>query len=272
MNDSTRDRLDEFVTKYISNVRSGFETRWNGFNPEIYDKHVHECVGGLLARQATLSIELAKAPSTWNGHVAPLFLRSMADALIMLSWLFGDLNGRSIKYIHYGLGQEKLSIEYLEEQISESTDPDDIAELKEMVKFKKAWLNSQRAEWATEVNVGSWSGSDVRRMAKEVGRESLYKFSYVPFSGVVHNTWQHVGVYQMRICGNPLHKYHAVPTIWDAPLDPDYLLRSARYVSQSYQECDMVLGTSSDVALPEDFFWDSMPFSEEPDGGAADDN
>lgn len=164
-----------FIEGYVQNVLDGFESRWSKVDLEIYEKHVHEATGGLLSRQAVLAIELAKAPSIWNGHTAPLILRCMTDAYITFAWILDDLNARSEQYIHYGLGQEKLFVEYLEEGLVEDPDSYDAEAMQKMIEDRKAWLNSQLAEW-TEVNVGSWSGLSTRKMAKEIGRELIYKF------------------------------------------------------------------------------------------------
>jgi len=245
--------IHDFVQKYIEVVESGFESRWSQIKPEIYHNYIHECIGALLSRQATLTIEMAKAPSTWNGHVAPLFLRCMIDAYIALAWILEKPKERSKKYILYGLGQEKLFIEYLEKALNEEPDAYDAESLKQMIKIRKAWLNSQLAEWATEVNVGSWSGMSTREMAKEIGRESIYQYAYVPFSGPVHNMWQHVGIYNVHQCLNPLHKFHLVPKIQHAPIHPDFMYRSAKYMAITFEIFDKKMGTKSDVILPDVF-------------------
>ena len=176
------DVLEDFVAKYVHTVRDGFYKRWSSVIPEIYSRDAQECIGGLLSRQAVLTIEMAVAPSTWNGHVAPLFLRCMIDAHITLAWILESPVVRSERYIKYGLGQEKLFIEYLVEAASEEPATYGAESLRKMIDVRKAWLNSQLSEWATEVNVGSWSGVSTREMAKEIGRESIYKHAYVPFS------------------------------------------------------------------------------------------
>ena len=258
---SEKELLSDFVAKYPDNVRTGFDERWSLVRPEIYDKYVHECIGGLLSRQATLTIEMAMAPSTWNVHVAPLFLRCMVDAYITLAWIFDEPIERSEKYIKYGLGQEKLYIEYLQEALQEEPDSYDAANIQKVVEIRKSWLNGQLAEWATEINVGSWSGISTRDMAKEIGRESIYKHAYVPFSGPTHNMWQHVGMYNVEPCQNPLHKWHLVPKIRRVPLDPDFMYRSAKYISQSYELFDEKMGIQCDVVLPDDFLLEHPFFS-----------
>ena len=259
--ESAEDLLSEFVKGYTANVVDGFESRWSQITLEIYANHIHECIGGLLARQATLSIELANAPAIWNGHIAPLILRCMTDAYITLAWILGDPQERSVKYIDHGLGQEKLFIEYLEEELRNNPDQEDAESTREMIRVRKGWLNSQLAEWATEVNVGSWSGISTRDMAKEIGRESIYRFSYVPFSGPAHNMWQHVGIYNMRPCTNPLHKRHLVPKLQSSAWHPDFMYRSAKYLSITYELVDDKMGTKSDVPLPIDYFVEHEMFA-----------
>ena len=253
--------LSEFISGYIAIVRNNFDSRWGQVKPDINDKCFHESIGALLSRQATLSIEMALAPSTWNGHTAPLFLRCMIDAYITMAWILSDPINRSKLYIEYGLGQEKLYIEFMEEALREDPDADDSDYLKKMIGARKSWLNSQLAEWATEVNVGSWSGMSARDMAKEIGRESIYKHAYVPFSGTVHNMWQHVGIYNVRSCANPLHKWHVVPSIRRAPIHPDFMYRSAKYISITFNIFDEKMGIHCDLPSPEQYFVEHMLFT-----------
>ena len=260
------DKLREFIDGYCANVRAGLDDRWASITPDIYERHTHDAIGGLLSRQATLAIEFCRAVSSWNAHVAPLFLRCMVDAHITLAWILDEPAERSKKYIYYGLGQEKLFIEYMEEALREGASEYDAEHLREMVKVRKSWLNSQLAEWATEVNVGAWSGLSTREMAQQIKRESIYKFAYVPFSGAAHNMWQHVGIFNVQPCSNPLHKSHRVPRLEDFAPEPDFLYRSAKYVSLSYKVFDEKCNVTSEAKLPVDFFIDHPLFGAPADG------
>jgi hypothetical protein len=253
--------MNDFIDVYCASARAGFDSRWSQVVPDTYRPHQHEAVGALLARQVTLSVELASAPQIWNGHSAPLYLRSMTDAYITLAWILEDPPSRSTKYVEYGLGQEKLFISYIEEELKNSTDRDRAPMLERMLKVRKGWLSSQRADWATDVNLGAWSGISTRDMAKDIKRESIYRFAYMPFSGVVHNMWQHVSVYNMQRCGNALHKWHLVPSIRDAPFEPDFMYRSAKYLSQSFELLDSKMATKSEVPLPIEVFVNHGLFS-----------
>lgn len=245
--------LHQFMGQYVTIVVDGFYERWNMFPIDLYDAEKSEVIGGLLSRQATLSIELANSPLIWTGHVAPLILRCMTDVQITLAWILDNPEERVKQYILYGLGQEKLFIQYLKDR-----NPQDAMgiedQIERMIQYKEQWLNSQRADYLTEVNVGSWSGKSTRDMARECGCENLYRYAYVPFSSVVHNMWPHISQYNMQQCTNPLHKFHKVPGLFDFKSDPDYVYRSAKYVSESYSIFDECYKLTIDTPLPQPWF------------------
>jgi hypothetical protein len=245
------DDLMRFLENYCEIVTNGLNERWQKFKIEIYEKETYEAIGGLLARQATLSTQLAMAPQIWNPHIAPLILRCMTDAHITLAWILRNHKDRASKYILYGLGQEKLYLEHLKK--SEEEDGKD-ERVQKVIKLREAWLNSQKWEFMTEVDVGSWSGMNTRDMAKEAECESLYNFAYLPFSGSTHNMWQHVGIYNLKNCRNPLHKYHSVPTITETRLSTDFVYRSAKYVDRSYGLFDKTFGISVSTPMPHEWF------------------
>jgi len=238
-----------FMDKYCSLIIEGFRERWKKWEIEIYDSETYEAIGGLLSRQVTLSISLASAPQIWNGHIAPLILRAMTDVHITLAWILLDPKERAKKYILYGLGQEKLYIEHLK---SEAVEEDNRINL--MIEVRESWLNSQRADFLTEVNVGNWAGLNTREMASEADCQGLYKFAYTPFSGVAHNMWQHISRYNLVPCNNPLHKFHRVADILDVPSDPDYVYRSAKYVDRSFEAFDKKYNLPISTPMPHDWF------------------
>lgn len=268
MSDSEEQRhrleITDVMRRYVSIVKAGLDDRWSKLDVELFDNAPQEVAGALIARQATLTVQLARSPGTWNGHVAPLFLRSMVDAHISLAWVLRDPGTRARQFVLYGLGQEKLSIEHLKQHQSNADASD--AQMAEMIEAREDWLNSQRRDFMTEVNVGSWSGQNTREMAEDADCSGLYKFAYLPFSGVTHNMWQHIAMYNLRPCANALHKYHRVPTIADVPMDPDYVYRSSKYVSRSYELFDLTFGVQCEFELPVDWFVREMnALSEEPE-------
>jgi hypothetical protein len=229
---------------YVERIENELGSRWRAWVLDMAHVEMYEVLGGLMARQTTLASHLAFAPSIWNGHIAPIILRAMTDVYITFAWIWKKPVERSRMYIYYGLGQEKLQLEHLKAQIERSGgDP----AKSEVVQVFEAWLNAQRFTFLTEVNVGSWSGTDTRRMAEEAGCIELYRFAYAPFSQATHSMWPHVLRYNLRHCTNPLHRLHRVPGEADVGLDADYLYRAAKYVKKMFDLFDRATGVRVDA-------------------------
>jgi hypothetical protein len=225
----------DLTKEYESYLVDTFQKLWAEIKVEADKLEAYSVIGGLLSRQVTLSIELARAPSAWNGHSAPLYLRAMTDLYIALAWILGDLVERSKMYIMHGLGEEKLLLELYKQEAEEcKARGEDTSEVAQIIEAKSAWISFQRREFFVEVNLGNWAPLNYRDMAIEAGCESLYKFAYKPFSQAAHNMWPHVSMYNSRMCENTLHRNHLVPALLEVPLDLDYLYRSMKYVDKTY--------------------------------------
>jgi len=225
------DQLLPVLQKYVQEVEIELDTRWESWPIDLSQAEKHEVIGALLARMVTLSTELAVSPQIWNEHIAPVLLRTMVDAYITLAWIFGDPLERSRKFLLYGLGQAKLSIEHRKTQLqADGIDPqNDIA-----VKSTEGWVNSQRYLFLTEVNLGNWAGIDTRKMAEEAGCIDLYNYEYTPFSAATHNMWHHIGRYNLKGCLNPLHGQHYVPVDYQLPSHSSYLISAAKYTDKAF--------------------------------------
>lgn len=77
--------------------------------------------------------------------------------------------------------------------------------------------------------------------------------------------WQHVGIYNLEPCTNPMHKW-TVPKVRKAPIYPDFMYRAAKYVSLAYELSDDKLSTTSEVPLPVNYFIEHQPFSRNSEG------
>lgn len=245
-----------FVQGYEVNVLEWVRERTdNEAGPDWYLGEASSVLNGLMARQATLTLQTAYNPPIWNEHIAPLILRTMIDAVISFRWILKDPKQRSQEYIGYGLGQAKLMIAHFEKKLGVSPD-DSIA--KSMMTFKDAWIQSQRWMPFVEVNLGSWSGKSVRQMAIEADDEDLYNFSFTPFSSCVHNQWDHVHVFNTIQCSNPLHKWHRVPSIVDAGISDDYLFRSAKYFDLMLSSFDHAAGREESFTGAKKYFIENI--------------
>lgn len=241
------------MESYCEIVRLNLDERWRKLPIKLCEAEVYEVIGGLLARQATLSIQLAENPGIWNPHIAPLILRSMTDAHITFAWILAkDFEQRAREYILYGLGQEKKLVEHYKLELENEPNVQSIIEIKEK------WIESQRYPFLTEVNLGSWSGVNTRTMSIEADCESLYKFAYEPFSAVAHNMWQHISIYNLKQCTNPLHKFHSVPTIHDIPPSEAYVYLSSTYLSETFGVFDEKFKLDIEIQKPIDWYVENI--------------
>lgn len=241
---TAHDELWALVEKYAELVREELADRWKLWPIDLMSPEVHEVIGALVARQVTLATQLAAAPSIWNAHIAPLILRTMTDTYITLAWIFDDPLDRGRKFIEHGLGQQKLYLEHLKAELEAHGET---VEENPYIKEMEQWLNSQRWTFLTEVNIGSWSGIDTRKMAEEAGCLDLHRLAYAPFSAAVHSMWNHVGRLNLKTCANPLHRYHRVPCDPPIPVDVDFLYRAAKYVAKTFDLFDKRTGVAAQV-------------------------
>ena len=212
--------------RFRAGVNLELAARLAAWPPDFNHIQVHEVIGGMLARQATLIKGLADAPPIWTANSAPVILRAIADVYINIAWLLLKPQERCLQFISFGLGQSKLELEHYRAEISSrEVTPEETA----MLGAQEAWIDSQRATFLQDVNLGNWSGTSVRKMAEEAGCVDFYNFVYTPFSACAHSMWHHIAKYNLVTCSNPLHRHHRRPT--SAAADPDihYLLLAAKY-------------------------------------------
>ena len=217
------------IHAFVEHLAAQVHDRWAVWAQGYEERHVHEVVGGLLARQATLAGEFASNPSIWNAHSAPLVLRPMVENCITMTWILRSPAERAKLFIAHGLGQENLLLEQAKAGLRETgADPDNDHDIKRW----EQWLNGQRYTFLTEVNVGNW-GPNLREMAEETGLIELHRNDYTRWSSTTHSMWHHVVRFNLKSCTNPLHGYHRVPTIQRLAPEPELLQTAAEYVDLS---------------------------------------
>lgn len=235
MTDETK--VEELVRAIEATIRHELRIRCEAYIPDFQAPEIFNVVTALLARQATLAIEMASAPQLWNGHSAPLFLRAMTDVHITLAWILLDPKTRARQYIDHGLGQAVLELEHRKKRL-ESVDKDSKEDLERMIRLYQPWIDTQRWNFLVEVNVGSWSGKTTREMAEEAGILDFYNHVYTPFSQCAHSTWYHVGRYNSGPSGSPLTRQLWMPQIAYSPSDVWNLSLAAKYLDKSFNIFD----------------------------------
>lgn len=243
--------LEAFVRGFRNAVRSDLRARLREWRLNLNEVDAYEVVAALLSRQATIAIEFAAAPSMWSPHSGPITLRAMADVFITLAWILKEPGPRARKFVEDGLGAIKLQLAHQERALESATDPNDIEDMRQMIEVWREWLTMQRMEQFVEVNLGSWSGLNTRKMAEEAGFLDFYNYVYQPFSGVAHSNWSHVSMFNTVFCQNPAHRGHRAPAM--APNDPDahWLFLAGKYLSKSFGHFDETIGRAD---LPHDAF------------------
>ena len=240
---SNTELLTALIKPYCENIERDLQARLANWKPDFNHVHVHEVIGGLLARQVALAIQIASNPMIWNGDAAPILLRAMVDVYINIAWLLGNPSDRCLKFISYGVGQAKLELEHRRAQRGDVEPSEQELELE---KSSESWINSQRLMFLQDVDLGSWSGISVRQMATEADCLDFYNYVYSPFSGCAHSMWQHVAMYNLIECTNPLHRYHREPTVRQPEIDIWYLDLAAKYANKTLKTFDSSLGMKID--------------------------
>jgi hypothetical protein len=237
--DSQYTAITRIIEAFVDCSQEELQQRWKHWRIDLSRGEVHEVIGALLTRQVTLATQLAQSPAIWNGHIAPLILRAMADVYIALAWILKEPDARARQFILYGLGQEKLQLEHRKAQLAER---ELTPEEQLMIEVSEAWINSQRFAFLTEVNLGSWSGLSTREMADQAGCLDFYNYVYTPFSACAHSMWHHIARYNLTQCSNPLHQYHRIPQALEQELDPHYLYLAAKYLQKAFATFDETIG------------------------------
>lgn len=248
-------KLGQFLKEYSAHAWEIVEGRnESNVSIDLYYGHLPSVLAGLLARQATMSIRLAEHPRLWDGHMATMILRGMVECLVTFRWIVLDPVVRASEYVAYGLGQAKLTLSHIQKEIDIETDAQTKERLIRVATMQEAWIISQKLMPFVDVNLGSWTGSSIRKMCDEIGDKELYDFYFVPFSSSVHSTWQHISTWNTKLCTNPLHMEHRLSAIASPGSDPMLAQMSARFFDRMVTAFDDHYGLKFDNVSAEEFF------------------
>lgn len=229
--------IEGFITAFTHFAHEDFRVRENAWGLNLGKPQERQVILALLARQATLAIEIIANPGIWNSNTAPIILRAMADVHITFVWLLQSPGERVPLYVQDGLGAIKLEIAHRKEEIKKVSS-NDADEQKAYLEHLEAWLESQQIEFLTEVNLGSWSGKSSRVMAQEADCIDFYNYVFQPFSAAVHSYWSHVGRMNVEYCKNPAHNFHFLPVIHSLPPDEHWCRMAGKYLAKTFRSFD----------------------------------
>ncbi len=233
------EELEKILIRYSQNIEEDLKDRWNNWEKDLTIPEKFEVIGGLMSRQITIAMNFMSCSSIWNGHIAPIIMRSLVDNYINFAWIIADPVLRARKFIYFGLGQEKLLLEHRKEEMK-NHEPDEKEKI--MVEATESWINQQRFTFLTEVSLKNWSEISVRQMAEESNCIDLYNYVYQPFSCAAHNMWNHIAKYNLVESDNPLHKFFRKPAIYTFKPDIYYLELTGKYVDKMFRLFDNKIG------------------------------
>lgn len=224
--------VNDLISNYITNLKEEVCYRLKHWKFVKSDSVSYNVIQGLLARQASITIDLIKVSVIWNENILPSVLRSMIDLYISMAWIFEkDSNQRAEKYIEYGLGQEKMLREYRARELEAKGDDVDNDPV---IKSSDIIINCTLKDELLNINLGNWSNLSVRKMAEEAGCLDFYNLTYIPFSISAHNSWTHLFRFNLKLCNNPLHGTHYVGKInEDTPDFIHYLNLITKYMKKT---------------------------------------
>jgi hypothetical protein len=142
---------------------------------------------------------MADDPFLWARDVSGIMLRPLAETAITFSYLAKSGTPEEFqRFIEYGEGQQKLLMLQLQ---------DNYPNQKSLDGLSSEQVADQIEMWPemVEIELGSWSKKDARKLAKEAGLEHLYRLVFTPASSDLHGSWVSLKSSNLVRCAEPLH-------------------------------------------------------------------
>lgn len=196
--------LDETITRQrVSEVQRNLFTHWSGTHSTTAIDPRHDAIFGLAFYALRLLRELFGIGLSTSA-LGRMALRSLFEVFATMAYLLReDKTELWKKWRAYGAGQAKLAAL----KFDSTVDPPKYLSVDSIEKIAGEDL------WEEFVNIdlGSWSGLDLRRLCEKADLKTEYDQYYGWTSGFVHGTWGPVRESTFATCGNPLHRLHRYP-------------------------------------------------------------
>lgn len=187
----------------ISDLLGVLKEHWQGTHSTTSVDARHDSVFGIALYALRLVSELLGI-GVGTGILGRLGLRTLLEAYVSLHYLlYKDDDALWKKWRAYGAGQAKLNALRFD---TDMEPPKFInIEWMEQIAGEDIW-----EEFLT-IELGSWSGLDLRKLSEHSGCKDQYDTHYSWTSGYVHGTWGPIREASFTTCGNPLHRMHRYP-------------------------------------------------------------
>jgi hypothetical protein len=161
-----------------------------------------------------------------------LLVRTLTEIRINLAFLVKNADEVMwARFRSYGSGQAKLALLKYEDT---QQGPNLVS-----TKTLESLANEDFFQEFVNIDLGSWSGMDLRKMADQCGVKDDYDRFYGWTSAFVHGQWAAARDAVMATCGNPLHRAHRGPMPVQRPMEsciPD-AVSLANSILTSVDEC-----------------------------------
>jgi len=222
----------KFFSSDIYELRSKLEEHWHDTHSTTAIDAKHDGIFGIAFYVLTILDELLSSGVN-TGILGRLALRTILESHINLRYLLNKGDEELWKkWRTYGAGQAKLNALRFDELMD-----------------APKYINTQTIEgiagedlWEEFINIelGSWSGSDLRKMSEKAGVKPAYDKYYSWTSGYSHIAWGAIRETSFETCGNPLHRLHRYPK--KSPL-PDTLHDAAGLINEILEDLNSVYPT-----------------------------
>jgi len=227
---------DEVVTRgQIDKAKAALEEHWAKTHSTTAIDAKHDAVFGMALYSLRILLELLGV-GVGTSIIGRLGLRTILEVRITLRYLLKNDDVKLWeKWRMYGAGQAKLNALKFDDNIDPPKHID--IESIERIAGEDLW-----EEFLT-INLGNWSGLDLRRLSEKADLKDVYDSHYSWTSGYTHGTWGPIRESCYQTCGNPLHRLHRYPesralaeTVEDAAQIVDCILEDVGIAYPSFTE------------------------------------
>lgn len=195
------DTFTEIDPDKINFIIGELEAHWENTHETTAIDAKHDAVFGLSFYVLRVLEEITLIS---KGILGRLGLRTILESYISLHYLLSkDEPELWKKWRKYGAGQAKLNALRFDFDMNPPKHIN-VATMDEIA-GEDLW------EEFLSIELGSWSGLDLRKISIKSGLKEIYDQHYSWTSGYVHGSWGPVRESCYDTCGNPLHRLHRYP-------------------------------------------------------------
>lgn len=236
--------LESIVNRNVMEARAYLDRLAMRIRYDLYDPSKDEVLHGLFARCVRLYLLVSENPVLWARDTAGILLRCFVETAITFIYLASRGSDEEVqRFREYGESQQKLLMLHLQDSYPSSVSLE--GRTAEEISNELGAFNAE----ILQIELGHWAKKDIRRLAQETGLDRWYRLVFSPTSADVHGTWVSLKHSNLCVCGEPLHRYHLMPTYAEPPLYVPTLVAAQEILSQVHGSGVASLAYPDDLQL-----------------------